>query len=143
MWQTYRNSCTSCAPVCYICRMSTQRTIKFRAWHSREEEMTAWDIIFDDGILPYFRDDAFILMQYTGLKDKDGREIYEGDVLRGYMSNDFDNTRTQVVQYATNGFAMGGGKAPDGSSQTIGFNIHLDEYIVIGNIYENHELIEA
>ena len=58
-----------------------QREIKFRAWHKGECFLIEWDFIVDDGILPYFSSDDYILMQYTGLKDKNGKEICEGDLL--------------------------------------------------------------
>ena len=123
--QKYLTRCTSERPVCYICRMSTQRTIKFRAWHSGEACMIDWDFIIDDGILPYFRDEAFILMQYTGLRDKDGREIYEGDVVNGY-----------------NGLQFEVGWDPEDAAWNMGSH-DASRMSVIGNIYENPELTQA
>ena len=128
--------------------MSTQRTIKFRAWHSREEEMTAWDIIFDDGILPYFRDEAFILMQYTGLKDKEGRDIYEGDVVLLPGNPDpaaGDPTAMCVVEYSGPHLVY---RDVDHLNRKemihgiLGWDVNEDEDAeVIGNIYENPELL--
>jgi len=58
------------------------REIKFRAWDDNEKQMVFWDDLrdtklFDDG----FDNNQCTLMQYTGLKDKNGKEIYEGDVV--------------------------------------------------------------
>ena len=52
------------------------REIKFRAWDKDLLKMySKWTVIPDD-------DRSHILMQYTGLKDKNGVEIYEGDILK-------------------------------------------------------------
>jgi hypothetical protein len=71
-----------------------------------------------------------VLMQYTGLKDKNGKEIYEGDILR------FDfYYRPMVVEYEGWGF---GCIRDDGIKE-----MPNKEYReVIGNIYENKELLK-
>ena len=63
------------------------REIKFRAWDITGKEMEEL-ISLDLGSKPRARtvkgflcDGEFVLMQYTGLKDKNGKEIYEGDII--------------------------------------------------------------
>jgi len=64
------------------------REIKFRAWHEINKNMHPPSSMFEittNGQI--YREgfnctDDYILMQYTGLKDKNGKEIYEGDIYR-------------------------------------------------------------
>jgi hypothetical protein len=113
------------------------REIKFRAWDKSSSEMRDWD--FYTGI-PYTLNDFFdndkelIPMQCTGLKDKNGKEIYDGDIYKQKWSG-------QVII----------GKIVYGDMARYWLEPCESYYIgvikitgeIIGNIYENPELVEG
>ena len=128
------------------------REIKFRAWDKGLKRMIYLSeptVENDDfsGIVFKLRDyfvSAFSsdriedleLMQYTGLRDKNGREVYEGDIMR--FKDWWDEEMVGEVRYSEKDMAF-----------TIvndfwdGFPImYADDLEVIGNIYENPELLE-
>lgn len=76
------------------------------------------------------------VMQYTGLKDKNGKEIYEGDIVEyyeEYMDGSIsDYSQIEVVEYYDCGFS------PMSGELFTGKNIEI-----IGNIHLNPELLEA
>lgn len=105
------------------------REIKFRAWDDEQKKM--WS-----GIpLNQFFDEMSDLpiMQYTGLKDKNGVEIYEGDIVNSKIFG------ISEVRYFQNSFVLW----DDGSYSRDHKNYLGDNCEVIGNIYENPELLEA
>ena len=71
------------------------REIKFRAWDSKINEMLSWKTL-DSFNLKALNDERYSIMQYTGLKDK-GVEIYEGDILQHNWKD--DNTDIGVVKF--------------------------------------------
>ena len=108
------------------------REIKFRAWDTEVKQNISWN-----EIKPYLNciilDETLILMQYTGLKDKDGKEIYEGDIVESNWNNAIEEIKDirSVDWLLSDGFLAG--QENDGC---------LMGARVIGNIYENPELIE-
>jgi len=138
------------------------REIKFRVWDNKLSQMTMVNhIMFSEtaytpervtadlkdemgskqlnGLIDAGKRPAFELMQYTGLKDKNGVEIWEGDILT-YMScpdkhffctcerkPNPDFTDTVVFR--------------DGAFVCPSLERSIDQYTIIGNIYENKELL--
>ena len=71
--------------------------------------------------------------QYTGLKDKNGREIYEGDIIEDILT-----AEKQVVEFHGNAFTLVGYK-----SRFFFTVFRSNEKQIIGNIYDNPELLEV
>ncbi|PAE17258.1 hypothetical protein CHH91_04425 [Virgibacillus sp. 7505] len=104
------------------------REIKFRAWYG--EKIGMLEPTFNGSINEIFAERNGEYMQYTGLKDKNGKEIYEGDV---YHQGDPKITYT-VVWHDT------GFKGKQNSSSSYAGLEHWQERIeVVGNIYEPKE----
>lgn len=147
-----------------------KREIKFRAWDKENEEM--YDVAMIDvetGEVAYtdhptgYNADALLeqveLMQYTGLKDKNGREIYEGDivlvnrydVLSTSWNSEIENEKKILIMSRVGyvvydelrlSFRV---KSPIGN-QTIalsGVGYFDYDIEVIGNIYENKKLLDV
>ena len=121
------------------------REIKFRAWWAEPKIMHEFELGQD-----YFKgclgadgecytcelEFADAIMQYTGLKDKNGKEIYEGDVLRGYGSA----IKRFVVSFSNGSFVLYHNFGRWGLLSRI-FEIEELPVEIIGNLYENPELL--
>lgn len=122
------------------------REIKFRAWNSNENQWVSYYHIskcFVEAIdcVEFRADDNIKLMQYTGLKDKNGKEIYEGDI----VISDYDNS--SCVCEWNNEFMcyMFRGKFINKNTDEVEFELGGASYKrleVIGDIYENPELLK-
>lgn len=121
---------------------------KFRAWDKENKEMLfvrQIDFMFGKVVLECYEQffiDEVELMQYTGLRDKNGREIYEGDIIR-FFDCDGDGYTVPVVwdnDYAC--FSVDWGSNMLTSFDYLEeFYTELKDIEVVGNIYENLSLI--
>ena len=145
---------------------------RLRAWDKEFKEMVQVDaLVFDEQIIKatykngnVVKEDLknYVLMQSTGLKDKNGKEIFEGDILKfndtwsdycyeGYVDGEI--TGVNYVEIETTCFGFGKTRIPESSL----FNLVNDEHFtfkelitdtsfefeIIGNIHTNPELLEV
>jgi uncharacterized phage protein (TIGR01671 family) len=134
------------------------REIKFRAWDKKNKKMIyptglygdikRWHIessnsywgMYSHGRVCGNADDSGILLQYIGLEDKNGKEIYKGDIVEiinssvdeedGYFLVEFESERARYIL----------------ASKDLAYdfdNTSPNEIEVIGNIYENKDLLEG
>ncbi len=113
------------------------REIKFRFWYEGKmcedlnpnqcEEGTSINVLLAD----WQKEEDIEIMQYTGLKDKNGKEIYDGDILKQFGD-------ILTVFWEDGGFSV---KKQDGINKGLTLvPSYLIDCKVIGNIHENPEL---
>lgn len=125
---------------------------KFKAWDKKGERFIEYFVVSKNGKIlgkdfdvlnePTFSWDDAALIQYTGLKDKSGKEIYEGDIINhlSYLNSPDMNTEVWCVEIVENlqDFFKNIGIRENDAEQ---FN--PDHLEVIGNIYQNLELLKS
>lgn len=84
-----------------------------------------------------FQDNKYHFMQYTGIKDKNNKEVYEGDIVK--YSHPRTNEIIRAVTFKDGAFGIEG--LHEGTHIVFG-NILDSDIKVIGNIYENPELLK-
>lgn len=118
------------------------REIKFRAWDKLNKEMfNVESINFQErkvyrDIVSYRKFNDIELMQYTGLKDKNNKEIYEGDIVK--LRN---NHGMGVVKYYDEWGAFVIEYTKPKPLVVLGMNYYIEDIKILGNIYENSELL--
>ena len=99
---------------------------KFRAWNKTISSMVSWVELLTmnlSNILSMPEHCGMELMQYIGLKDSDGAEVYEGDIVTRHL--DYGGEKIVVIE-----------------SIVIDYELDDSRFYVIGNIYENPEILE-
>jgi uncharacterized phage protein (TIGR01671 family) len=120
-----------------------ERRLKFRAWDKEKKEMIHWypdaDIIKD--AIPNDCGDEWTeqceVMQYTGINDKNGKEIYEGDLIK-YDKDEYDKIGPGIVEFFAGMFVCSWN---DQTDSELGYMI-INNMEVIGNVFGNPELLE-
>lgn len=141
------------------------RKIKFRAWDKEDKVMRmVTSINFTTGIYQAYQNTKgkrvrkahsmglSVIMQYIGLHDKTGREIFEGDILSYKNINSIGPSTHWVsynilISYAEGGFVAKLLSSERDTKETMVLEepiceYDLTEFIIIGNAYENPELAE-
>ncbi len=125
------------------------REIKFRAWNQFEKRFYDKPFLITNTGIPFIYNEEFlhiedfdavnpvmglIIQQFIGLKDSKDKEIYEGDILKEYIANE---TQTQLGICKS---VLGGWKIFSHPDSSICWHGWKQE--IIGNIFENPELLE-
>lgn len=148
--------------------------LRFRAWDKEFKEMVQVDaLVFEEQIIKatykngnIVKEDLknYVLMQSTGLTDKNGKEIFEGDILKfndswndfcyeGYVDGEIEGINFVEIESETACFVFGKTKISDSSLFYYTNEEHLTfqeiitdtsfEFEAVGNVWEHPELLEV
>lgn len=124
------------------------REIKFRFWNKYQKIMSnnpgGMNIGAGCSINALINEskEHYEIMQFTGLLDKNGKEIYEGDIIK--IPDDWDEYGFNAGENYQVYFAFGGFRLkPKYKKNAKGSYLEDDKIEIIGNVYENPELLEA
>lgn len=116
------------------------REIKFRFWNKKEKKMEMFMQLHNSDM---FTHENFIPLQYTGLKDKNGKEIYEGDILSDLEVLGTDENGNEEISYHVVAWdddrCFFGLLGFDDPVVVVFDEYDMDELEIIGNIYEDKD----
>ena len=117
--------------------MNNQRIIKFRGWDEENKKMLEpQDLSQSREYWPWLGLVDVILMEFTGLMDKNDKEIYEGDIIK----SNSQYCEICTVERAGNHFGVGF-SCFNIDKEMVDFEDDWSDLEIIGNIYENPELL--
>ncbi len=130
------------------------REIKFRMWSDYDKKMIHWNELLEKNLANIFTIPSYNkwLMQYTGLHDEDGKEIYGGDIIEfsyDVFTGNFDTKVGKGIVEFIDGafyikpFEIEGKKIKDIDNEEwfLIYTVNIDTLKVIGNITDNPELL--
>lgn len=131
------------------------RQIKFRAWNTRKpfidealNEMVEFELTDMDGnyicVSGTYLEGEYVLMQFTGLLDSNGKEIYEGDILSSEYESIGSKRDCHPVEWNESGGSWSVNHSINDCCKPWRGNLgdHHRSEEIIGNIYENPELLK-
>lgn len=114
------------------------REIKFRAWDDKRKKMVRAKL-FQNESLNFVDERGFLLMQYIGICASNADCVYEGDILRFHDDGSVHEVIYGAELYNSPDYMLEPGRSDSDLSDIYCYSIAE----VIGNVYENPELLEA
>lgn len=120
------------------------RDIRFRAWNKNKKEIFYPGMISENSQIEHKMGFWwFELMQFTWLKDKNWKDIYEWDVLQ-YINNEWDSTDIYFVEWNKRWFVWRWSKRKEWEfNECDGLDCPERDMEIIWNLYENPELLKS
>jgi uncharacterized phage protein (TIGR01671 family) len=132
------------------------RSFRFRIWNKNKKHwhQYGFNLIGETILLGYIDHDSIdnkhvplvelddlIINQFIGITDKNGKEIYEGDIINGFLFYDNSTLPTKGLVKYNKEFAAFCLKNEGG--ETLFHNHEISSFEIIGNIFENPELLKG